>query len=286
MRWLLLPWIVVAAYYTTVEEGEPRCRRVLGPRYCPAAAVWSDEYMSWPERTHMTLLNAARLDPTGFHAMHDAGSAWPCGPTSARPACTYDPDLHQAAKQQAWLLSQPGCPFQHDTCPRFCYLYHGDCRFDRRVRTYYEAAVSENIAMAGRRNPLLPLLLFARSPGHCENMFDPAARQVGVGHVDGRYWVEVWGHQRNDTPLPSGSHWLGAPLAPEGSILFLVNSYHKPTVVVGGKAYPMRPYLDGTYQFRLVLANSCIPYYFLTAAGARLPETGVFYATCDRNWGS
>lgn len=44
-------------------ENHPRCYFQLGSAYCPAPASgtkWTDNYMSWLERTSQVLTNAAR----------------------------------------------------------------------------------------------------------------------------------------------------------------------------------------------------------------------------------
>jgi len=48
----------------------------------------------------------------------------------------YNPNLQQAAQQHSYLLTFPDCPFEHETCAQFCYLFKGGCDFPSRVFAY------------------------------------------------------------------------------------------------------------------------------------------------------
>jgi len=78
-------------------------------------------------------------------------------------ACSlrYNPNLQQAAKQQSWILSQPGCPFQHQTCSGYCNLYPvnpmigGSACSEFNRMAFYETAftyLSENLIFVGSTN--------------------------------------------------------------------------------------------------------------------------------------
>jgi len=74
----------------------------------------------------------------------------------------YNPNLQQAAQQQAWFLSQPGCPYSHDTCSKFCHLYGGMCDIGSRMLKYEPGLMNfgENVGDgADQAEPsLFPLL--------------------------------------------------------------------------------------------------------------------------------
>lgn len=90
------------------------------------------------------------MDPIGFQTTYMGSTTYACS-TSALAPLRFRHNEHEAAKQQSWLLAQPGCPFQHETCASYCYLYGGSCTPGARLNTYLPdwLAVGENIASGG-----------------------------------------------------------------------------------------------------------------------------------------
>ena len=114
------------------------------------------------ERTHQVLFNGARMDPTGFKNNYfGASNSFACT-TAVLAPLRYDPNLQQAAVQQSTFLSDPSCPFQHNTCSKYCYLYGGACDPFSRIIKYQPdwKAMGENLALVTvAQDSMNPLLL-------------------------------------------------------------------------------------------------------------------------------
>jgi hypothetical protein len=80
--------------------------------------------------------------------------------------------------------------------------------------------VAENIA-AGQATPDAVMAAWMNSPGHRQNLLDPRAREIGIGHVYkggttyGNFWVEEFG-ARPDQPLAAKAV-AAAPVAPQAN---------------------------------------------------------------------
>jgi hypothetical protein len=87
------------------------------------------------------------MDPTGFQTTYMGSTTYACT-TAVLAPLRFGHNEHEAAKQQSWLLTLEGCPFQHETCSSYCYLYGGSCTPASRINTYQPSwlAVGENIA--------------------------------------------------------------------------------------------------------------------------------------------
>lgn len=292
---LLTSFLTAAANYTMVDP-RPRCHFTLGSRYCPVSARWTSSYMSYIQRLHLTFVNTARADPSGFAATY-GGVVYACG-TSTQLPFSYESQLHQSALQQSWILAQTGCPFSHNTCGQFCSLYPS-CDWLERIKKYLTfrwSSVAENIALTVRADdPLTVLKQWLASAGHCRNIF-AGHSHFGVGNT-GRYWVQ---NMATTTAIPrypiaSGAHWVNPQL---NNMRFLVNAVNATKVVLRyfGRTYTMTLHLGNTvyaYDVERPPANaSCRTYFFnVTRTDGkwyRLPEAGSFQTShvgdCTNNW--
>lgn len=296
MRFLLgLITIGVASGNYTMVDHRPRCRYELGTNYCPppsTGSTWTDSYMSYPERIHLTLLNIARTNPMAFRSSYPQ-VLYACTPQTQQPL-SYETGLHQAAKQQAWLLSQPACQFMHNTCSRFCSLYDS-CDWTARVKkyiTFRSRGLGENIALSSTDALVVLRQWFASGP-HCTNIFGPHTH-AGIGNV-GRYWVQNFATATIPKYIvASGAHWVY-----NQALRFLLTVYQSNVSAVSvryaGRVYRMGPHLGNTtYMFDTVLPpsnSSCRTYYFMVVydnQSYRFPEVGSYQTShtgrCTKNW--
>ena len=77
----------------------------------------------------------------------------------------------------------------------------GRSPWDRIAAAQYTAqAVGENIA-AGNEDPLLTFQQWLNSPGHCRNMMNPNANEIGIGYgynaqsTYRHYWTQNFGRR-------------------------------------------------------------------------------------------
>lgn len=309
--------------YTALPQGynlvvsNPMCR-LLGNGYCPRPSVNQSEedmYMSHFERTQMTLINMARNNGELFRSIYPETSyACPILNSALKPL-RYDPALQQAAKEQAFFLTDPNCTFQHATCSKYCRLYKGNCDWTARVSMYQSDwhGLGEIIASNAPRDPWPSLKAWFGSKGHCGILFGRDWDYIGVGSY-GKGWATDFRTYTDPTknPLYSGSHWRH-PTMTQGKIRFLLTySTFSTDGVAGVGASTVRVSLNNTfhdmavhihdgsrldivtYMFELnatTSAAACIAYFF-TATNRygiyRLPETGSFFTagigTCTKNW--
>jgi len=289
----------VHANYNLVEPS-PDCNIKLGPAYCPKISTrWTNDYMSWMERTHQVLLNAMRIDPIAFSSKFTNNTiVYACSTNNTYPY-RYNANAQQAAKQQSFFLNTTGCPFSHNTCPNYCYLYNNSCTFSDRIGTYEKNWINlgENIAMTFAsqiNNPMAPLLQWAKSSGHCNNMFNNNFKNIGVGAIL-RYWTHVFTTVKNDfnnmNPLYDGTHWRGSPLFSTNDLYFLVNYYsdtiqNNITLVMNNKTERIMNLYTGTknrgtyiYKLQNYTSPSCLKYVFKIQSNNTiytLPENGYF----------
>ncbi|TFJ81161.1 hypothetical protein NSK_007505 [Nannochloropsis salina CCMP1776] len=285
--------------YSLVED-RPRCYFTLGKDYCPAATnnKWTDYYMSYIERTSQVLTNAARMDPQDFKRIYNGndGGTYKCS-TRTLPPLRYSANAQQAALKESQMLADPDCPFQHDTCNKYCRLYDGKCNWDARISKYESnwRGMGENIAMTQRNlkeEPSAPVLQWLASGPHCSNIFSGDFSHLGTGAYD-RFWTQDFLKLSGSTnnPLHDGTHYLH-PAKTGGKLRFLAtfkssSAPKKMEVVVNGQAKSMSLHLgssaQGLYAYEQSQPSSsagCMSYYFVatTSSGStyNMPETGAF----------
>ena len=297
--------------YSLVED-RPRCYFTLGKDYCPAATnnKWTDYYMSYIERTSQVLTNAARMDPQDFKRIYNGndGGTYKCS-TRTLPPLRYSANAQQAALKESQMLADPNCPFQHDTCNKYCRLYGGKCNWDARISKYESnwRGMGENIAMTQRNlkeEPSAPVLQWLASGPHCSNIFSGDFSHLGTGAYD-RYWTQDFLKLSGSTnnPLHDGTHYLH-PAKTGGKLRFMASfksssAPKKMEVVVNGQAKSMSLHLgssaQGLYAYEQSQPGSsagCMSYYFVvtTSSGStyNMPETGAFQTAtvgkCTNNW--
>jgi hypothetical protein len=222
-------------------------------------------YVSWRERTLHTLTNMVRTRPSAYVN----ATAFACEVT-ARPAFRYDRGCHRAAKQQSWLLEQRGCPFQHETCDRFCGLYEGgSCSFASRASTYVTGwtGLGENIQQNSATSLWSVLTTWLRSPGHCRGIFADQPNAMGVGVVAYSY-TQVFAILSPLGSVVDGSHVIeGARIrfltsASTGATLLYNNTRH---------AFP-----SSSRSLYFPVPRGGCERYALMIGGARLPAVGWF----------
>lgn len=298
---LLFPILSVSDY--SLIDNKPNCYFNLGPMYCPSPnqnQKWSDIYMSYNERIHMTLVNAMRTDPNNFAKEYNV--TFKCVSKVNKPFL-YDTNIHQAALQQTRILLD-NCTFQHDTCSKYCSLYKS-CAWYDRISKYDSSwsSLGENIAITSSSDPLGVLKQWANSPGHCTNMFADF-KFIGIGNKD-RYWTQdfITKGINQSYPLTAGAHWLN----PKGNFIFLVSFYHEtknPSKIelrYNGVTYPMSIYLQNNstrhsiYSITLpkIAQNTgCLSYRFnatiINDTWYTLPQNGFYqtsgFGNCSNNW--
>jgi len=74
------------------------------------------------------------------------------------PFRRYNANLQQAATQNSYYYTVPGCPFEHDTCPEFCYLYGGNCDPGARFITYEPGILNYGEVVGEGSDPSDPVL--------------------------------------------------------------------------------------------------------------------------------
>lgn len=92
----------VYANYNLVESS-PNCIK-LGSAYCPKISnYWTNDYMSWIERTHQVLVNSMRIDPIQFSSKFTNNTiVFACTANKTYPY-RYNANAQQAAKQQSFF---------------------------------------------------------------------------------------------------------------------------------------------------------------------------------------
>lgn len=263
---------VVASQPFVDTSTNPAC----APQLCPGP-YGPQNYASYKERTLHTMTNIVRTRPDKYNTTYACVVA-------SRPPLRYDQGCHQAAKQQSWLLEQRGCPFQHNTCDRFCVLFNGSCSFSNRMIAYVEddwTGLGENIQQSSATNLWSVLNAWLASPGHCRGIFSPSVAFMGVGAVAYSYtqtFASFASRQFTGTaPLVDGSH-----VVENGRLRFIVSA---PGCILSynGTRYRMA----GTSATFAMPRGGCVSYFFMKDA-SRMPATGVFLthgvSTCTTNW--
>lgn len=79
-----------------------------------------------------------------------------------------------------------GCPFSHDTCSNFCYLYP-TCNFDDRIKHYLDTNipiknVGEVLVKDNTLDPLRAIMHFINSPSHGRIILDKSFNYYGMAH--------------------------------------------------------------------------------------------------------
>lgn len=110
----------------------------------------------------------------------------------------YSEGLTRAARYQAADMSQDNY-FSHDTMDRVGGQLVKKCGPWDRIANYYSGAIGENAA-AGYSTPAAVVQGWMNSPGHRDNILNPATRAIGVGFYQGsgdyrNYWVQDFGTQ-------------------------------------------------------------------------------------------
>jgi len=113
-------------------------------------------------------------------------------------ALKYSEGLTRAARYQAADMSQDNY-FSHDTMDRVGGQLVKKCGPWDRIANYYSGAIGENAA-AGYSSPAAVMQGWMNSPGHRDNILNPATRAIGVGFYQGNgdyhnYWVQDFGTQ-------------------------------------------------------------------------------------------
>lgn len=108
----------------------------LGSNYC--LLISNDktmDYISWLKRTQQVSVNSMEIEPISFaNKFTNNIIKFACNASKKYPF-RYNQNAQQAAKQQLFFLNTTECPFSHNTCPLFCYLYYGSS-FSNRIDSY------------------------------------------------------------------------------------------------------------------------------------------------------
>ena len=267
MRFLF--FTLMGAYAQFVDRSTtPSC----APRLCPGP-YGPQHYASYQERTLHTMTNIVRTRPDLYNA------TYACSPAARQPL-RYDAGCHKAAKQQSWLLEQRGCPFGHETCGRYCYLYNGSCSFSDRMRAYVArdwTGLGENIQQSSSTNLWRVLNAWLASPGHCRGIFSGTVTFMGVGNVAYSYTQTFASFSSRSGASPNqlvdGSH-----VVENGRLRFIVSSPGAVLTYNGTRFATTRLF---------PLPTACVPYFF-TKDGVRVPSSGFFLTqgvgTCSTNF--
>lgn len=116
------------------------------------------------------------------------------GKKSAVPPVKGNAELHKAAQAHADSMAKNGFFAHKDPTDGSTFVV-------RVNRTNYSGRpVGENIAAGGRSYSARQIVQsWVRSDGHCRNLANPDAREIGVGYAQsnsgkyGAYWVQVFG---------------------------------------------------------------------------------------------
>lgn len=291
--------------YNLVDPS-PYCAVQLQKHSCPSFnRTWTEDYMSWTERTHQVYLNAFRMNPVeSVMTWFQKNVTLACPGISVRPL-RYDTFLQQAAKQFSFLL-HTGCTFSHSSCEPYCQnIYQNRCDWVSRINTYqpYWSNIGENIGMTRGTEPLQALVQFLQSTPHCLGLLSPDFNAIGVGNTD-MYWVQDFGNLGLliENPLYDGTHvFSDENITFYANVYSLVENITRVTLHVDETRYVMRPMFPHknpsqmTYVYTLQYNNTlstptCLSYIFYvdTHATYRLPESGAFLTTqlngCERNY--
>lgn len=144
--------------------------------HCQAQADWDPAWAAFEDQV-LTLANQYRAQG----ATCGSDTFGPTGPLAA------EPQLRCAARLHSMDMLERDF-FDH-TNP------DGLSPWDRVDLTDYTgSAIGENIAW-GQSSPEQVMDSWMNSPGHCSNIMNPEATELGVGYYDGNYWTQVMGRR-------------------------------------------------------------------------------------------
>lgn len=150
--------------------------------WCDEVADWDDAWTTFEDQV-VVLVNQRRAE----------GAV--CGGETFGPAggVVMDPALRCAARRHSLDMADRNY-FSHDTP-------EGVSPWDRADMAEYDAnAIGENIA-AGHGTPEAVVQGWMDSSGHCSNIMNPNANEIGVGYLTadaadfGSYWTQVFGRR-------------------------------------------------------------------------------------------
>jgi uncharacterized protein YkwD len=153
-----------------------------GDGFCAVVADW-DAAWSSTEEAVVDLVNQNRAAGANCGGTQFAAT----GPLAMNPA------LRCAARFHSRDMALNDY-FSHDSLS-------GTTFVDRSESAEYDASpIGENIA-AGQTTPEQVVAGWMESPGHCMNIMNPDANEIGVGYIEtdmaeyGNYWTQVFGRR-------------------------------------------------------------------------------------------
>lgn len=233
----------------------------------PAAAAplaLAEAELSYPERSVLTLVNAARLDPPRYGTLFLGAKASVLAGTAALPPLFHDTDLWKAARAHSEDMA---------SCKRMSHSSCDGTAWDARIKRYLPNASSyaENVA-AGQGSALAVMDSWLNSSGHRANILSRSTR-IGCGHSSkggGNWWTQTFasGGKDPDSVFAAGSHFIAGK-----EIRFWVNVSRKGAgalkgvqLLLDGKPHAMTLALGkaeaGGYEVKLPVASGCRSYRF------------------------
>ncbi len=249
-----------------------------------SGGVPSSGYPYWQERTMLVVVNAVRMDPTGWRdtyypytgSLPSGGGILMPGIYPAVPPLYYHNGLNQAARYHSEDM-RDNCGLQHDSCDGTIW--------STRIRSYYTSAsvISEN-ASFGYGSPLDAVNQYlcdksgsfcaadgSGSDGHRANIMRSTSKEVGMGFASPYWWTQDFAWATGEPSwmpvIVAGSHVM------TGTTLTYFANYYAPADSAQGvdlilEGTPAAMGLDmgtldaGTWSVTAATASSCQSYYF------------------------
>ncbi len=260
---------------------------------------------SWEERAVIVLVNACRMDPTGFRDKY-VGNVQILLPQNypAVGPLYWNVNLNRAARDHSIDMAQ-NCGMQHNSCD--------GTPAGTRVKTYYPSYRAENIA-GGYSTPMLTVVgwikdrgtnglpapdkqvadsIYKSGDGHRKNIMNGSLTETGTGYAYGpqkynHFWTQDFGNAQSPFkahPVQGATHLQ----LTNGKITFMANYFEasggspqSAKVIVNTQEHELSILLGkasaGTYAVELPSSSGCRSYFFIFTDSNgktwRFPESG------------
>jgi uncharacterized protein YkwD len=182
---------------------------------------------------------------------------------------TFNRQLKDAAERWSSYMSSANC-FEHYRCG--CRGSDDQCqRLKSRLGWYGNYWTGENLVKMSRHNAITTVNMWLESEGHCENMYKPQFKEVGIEYV-GQYGTQEFGGC-DSRPSPANTILVGVHVD-DSRFVAIVDRQTDGTdvhLVYGGQRYPMKSMGNGVYYYQMnngYGSPQCTKYYFEVVQGS------------------
>ena len=167
-----------------------------------------------------------------------------------------------------------------------CRCSSGKCDFVGRTRDAYpyNVEIRENIGMHSRPTGVVMAAQWFESGSHCNNLFSPGVKQIGVGYSNGWSTQDLGGYGGpSQGQMVSGVDVNGRFIATVAG-----GTYQPVNVVVNGQSVSMDHTGNGVYVGAAYGVGQCSPYYFEIGGRRAFPvdPNVMLYFNCENRPGS